>query len=54
MSLLLFKLNGQTFSQAVRIESQLPDKKRYLTAVTNPSDECILVGIDWASGYVSF
>eukprot|EP00112_Aurelia_sp_Birch-Aquarium-sp1_P011105 Seg2342.1 transcript_id=Seg2342.1/GoldUCD/mRNA.D3Y31 product="Protein phosphatase Slingshot 1" protein_id=Seg2342.1/GoldUCD/D3Y31 len=35
---------------AVRIESQLPDKKRYLTAVTSPNYGNLLIGIDWVDG----
>ncbi|XP_065055232.1 uncharacterized protein LOC135683809 isoform X2 [Rhopilema esculentum] len=39
-----------SLKMAVRIESQLPDKKRYLTAVTNSKDQCILIGVDWDKG----
>eukprot|EP00794_Sanderia_malayensis_P014045 gene14045-15505_t len=35
---------------AVRIESQLPDKKRYLTLVASSNEESLLIGIDWVHG----
>ena len=36
--------------KAVRVESQNPVKKRYLTVVSSEVDHSAIIGIDWSSG----